>query len=44
MLERTYLILISVRGRLIGSFNFLGFLTGDIYTHFVQTELAEFVI
>jgi len=44
MLVRTYLNLISVHGRLIGSFALLGFLTGDIYTHFLQNELAEFVI
>jgi hypothetical protein len=43
MLERTYLNLISIHGLLIGSFTFLGFLTGDIYAHFLQKVLVELV-
>jgi hypothetical protein len=44
MLERTYLNLISIHGRLIGSFTFLGFLTGDIYAHFLRNVLVELFI
>jgi len=44
MLEKTYLNLNSVHGRLIGSFALLGFLTADIYTNVLQKELADFVI
>jgi len=40
MLKRTHLNLISIHGRLSGSFTFLGFVTDDIYAHFLQNELA----